>query len=143
MQINLYNRLVLRARLVHHEAYRTHPYTDSTGNLSIGIGHNLTANGLPDRMIEELFEMDLAIAEDELRGFPWWHRLDPIRKTVLVELNFNMGLKTLQTFKKMLAALTAGDYKQASVELVDSKWYAQVGAERGHHLANTLETGHH
>jgi lysozyme len=40
---------------------------------------------------------------------------------------FNLGLTRLLGFKKFLAAMEAGDWKTAGVEMLDSKWARQVG----------------
>lgn len=143
MTLSTYDKYQLRARTIHHEGERSKPYIDSVGNVTIGMGHNLTENGLSDKMIQELFEQDLAIAEEELRGFLWWHKLDGVRQGVLIELNFNIGIKSFNTFKRMIANVELGDFRQASLELINSLWYTQVGGERGLHMATVLETGHY
>jgi len=46
---------------------------------------------------------------------------------VLLNMMFNMGMTRLAGFKKMLAALDAGDYAEMAVQMMDSKWATQVG----------------
>ena len=50
---------------------------------------------------------------------------------------FNLGITRLQKFKKMFAALNAGDYHKASEEGLDSKWAKQV-YNRAKRLMNRL-----
>jgi lysozyme len=40
---------------------------------------------------------------------------------------FNIGKGRLSGFKKMISAIEQGDYEKAAAEMVDSKWYNQVG----------------
>lgn len=40
---------------------------------------------------------------------------------------FNLGLTKLNKFVEMRKALLKGDYNKAADEMIDSKWYNQVG----------------
>jgi lysozyme len=40
---------------------------------------------------------------------------------------FNLGRSRLGKFKKMIEAVNEGDYEKAAEEMIDSKWYHQVG----------------
>lgn len=131
----------LRERLIDHEGYEPLPYTDSQGKITIGVGHNLTDNGLPDHIIDALLDYDIGIARNELdRIHPKWREYRPNRKDALTELMFNMGAPSLLTFKKMWAAIEAEDWAEAAVQLLDSKYARQVGM-RAHVIADLLEDG--
>ena len=41
---------------------------------------------------------------------------------------FNIGVAGVLKFKKMIAAIERKDFKQAALEMDDSKWSKQVGA---------------
>ena len=51
----------------------------------------------------------------------------PTAQRVLVNMAFNLGRNRLSKFKNMLKAVNEGDYQKAADEMVDSKWYRQVG----------------
>jgi lysozyme len=53
---------------------------------------------------------------------------------------FNLGIARLRGFKKMLAAMQAGDVETAAKEMLDSTWAKQVGA-RAHRLAAQWRAG--
>ena len=132
----------LEERLRRHEGEEQFPYTDTQGKITIGVGHNLTDNGLPDHIIEALFQWDIGIARNELdRIHPNWRGYTPKRRDCLVELVFNMGAPTLQTFVKMWAAIEAEDWPEAAAELLNSRWAVQVGPRRSATLADMLEDG--
>lgn len=50
-----------KALIEHHEGRRAHPYTDTTGNLTIGVGRNLSDRGLSADEIDLLFANDLVM----------------------------------------------------------------------------------
>lgn len=128
-------------RIKQNEALRLRLYPDSVGKLTIGWGHNIQDKGISQAVADMMFDEDLHDAEaDLLRELPWTTMLDPVRKEVLVEMSFNMGIKSLLTFKATLSALQTGDYKQAAGHMLDSLWHKQVGA-RAETLAKIIETG--
>ena len=64
---------------------------------------------------------------EQLSNLDFWYDLTPERRSVLINMAYNLGVNGLINFKKMIAALKIGDYEKASVEMKDSKWYRQVG----------------
>jgi lysozyme len=59
---------------------------------------------------------------------------------VLVDMIFNLGLTRFLLFKNLNAALAAGDYLRAAHEMLDSRWYRQVG-RRARKLRHIMLTG--
>lgn len=131
----------LEAHLVEDEERRLKLYPDSRGKMTIGIGHNLTDNGISLHICEELFTEDIDIAVAELnRRLPWWTKVDDVRQLVLVDMSFNMGIDRLLEFKKFLAAVEAGDYSTACSEMQNSAWFTEVG-QRAVRLQAMMRTG--
>ena len=123
-----------------YEGLNLCPYTCPTGHLTIGYGHNLE-NGISLEVAEQLLQSDMAQAKLEVGGsIPFSNKLDEVRQYVLVDMCFNMGLKKLLTFKKMLAALEKRYYDRAAYEMLNSRWAAQVG-RRATELAKMMKTG--
>lgn len=122
-----------------YEGFSKLPYKCPTGHLTIGYGHNLE-NGISKEAAEFILQEDLARAERAVKNsFPWWWKLDDARQFVLVDMAFNMG-PGLKGFKKMLAAVEAGDFDKAAEEMLASKWAAQVG-RRAVELSKIMEKG--
>ena len=116
------------------------PYKCPTGHLTIGYGHNLE-HGISKEVAELLLRQDIEIAMKQVKKtFVWWPKLTEARLFVLVDMVYNMGLSSVYGFKKMLAALQAGDYTKAAKEMLDSKWARQVG-KRAKENAQMMETG--
>lgn len=109
------------------EALRLRLYLDSVGKATIGYGHNIEDLGISENIAELILEEDFTNVLEELdRNLPWWRELCLSRRRGLVNMAFNLGLPRLLGFKKMLAALKAGDGELAAQEALDSKWAHQV-----------------
>lgn len=128
------------AYIRHYEGFSKLPYKCPTGHLTIGYGHNLE-NGISTKAALFILQEDLTRAERAVKdAFPWWWKLNDARQFVLVDMAFNMGLAGLKGFKKMLAAIEAGDFETAAKEMLASKWAAQVG-RRAVELSKIMEKG--
>src|SRR3990167_6592863 len=131
----------LKEQIILHEGIRLKPYNDTKGKLTIGVGHNLTDNGIPFEISEKLLEGDLIIAVLDLkRALPWFEKLDEIRQRVLIDMCFNLGINGLLKFVKTLKSIEEGEYKFASLQMLQSLWAQQVG-KRAIRLAEMMETG--
>lgn len=134
------NELLVR-QLVEEEDLKLHPYVDTVGKVTIGVGRNLTDVGISTAEAFVLLDSDIARAEADLdRVFPWWREMSDVRQRVLCDLCFNMGLTTLRTFERTLAAMARGDYAKAAVGMLASHWAEQVG-RRARRLAQMMATG--
>lgn len=140
----------LRRRLMVAEGKRNHLYRDTAegpgfegkpGYVTIGIGYNIDKRGLPDDIINLLFERDMLEAHLDVRvAFPWTKELDEARREVLEEMCFNMGIEKLKAFKATLGALQRREYTEAAGHLRDSLAYRQL-PKRYEALAKIIETG--
>ena len=73
-----------------------------------------------------LLKHDLQRHTREIRdNFPLEEQPDNAR-AVLIDMGYNVGVPTLMSFEGMLHAMHNRDYKQAAVELLDSKYAEQV-----------------
>lgn len=130
----------LRAQLVKHEGLRLLPYVDTVGKLTIGVGHNLTDNGLTAMQCMFILDDDVKDTINFLTTHcPWWATLDEVRQRAIADLAFNLKGKLLE-FKNMIAAIQAKDWGKASTELLNSKFATQTGT-RAADLAAQLLTG--
>ena len=131
----------LLASLRHHEGKRLRAYKDTEGKLTIGYGHNLDANGIPEWVAEALLDSQLyRYAFDTTRVVPSFHQLTDARQEVLVEMVFNMGVNGLAGFKRTLGYIEAQDWDKASTEMLDSVWATQVGT-RAKRLSRKFQAG--
>ncbi len=133
--------LKLRESIKRHEGFKKLPYNDTRGNLTIGYGRNLRSVGISETEADIMLNDDIINATVELYRFiPWTQNLDDSRKAAFIELNFNMGIEKLLGFRKMLDYAKENDWPNASKELLDSDWKAEVG-NRANDIAYVLENG--
>lgn len=136
-----YDREKLIDLIIYHEGLELKPYRCTAGHLTIGIGRNLDDRGITEDEARFLCQNDVDIVEQELvRKFPFVVGLGDVRIRVLLDMAFNLGIPRLSAFSKMWGALEEGDYKQAAVEMLDSRWARQVG-RRATRLSQMMETG--
>lgn len=132
------------------EGFRSNPYIDTVGVPTIGYG---TTNYYPDDPVTladppiskeaaaQLMQADLFTAlEDAQSLFSTFNGMNSVRQEVVCNMAYNLGKSRLAGFKKMIAACDAHDWLTAADEMIDSKWYQQVGA-RAQRLEQEMRTG--
>ena len=131
----------LRDQLVRHEGLRLKPYRDTAGKLTLGVGRNLDGVGISEAEAFALLAADVARAGAGLDArLPWWRGLDPVRRDVLVDMAFNMGVETLCGFVSTLAAVQERRFGGAADGMLRSAWAGQVKG-RATELAAMMRTG--
>ncbi len=131
-----------------HEGKKNKVYYDTMGIPTIGIGFNLNrydtdkrlkdigtsrqeileGKVLTDEQIYFLFEKDLNEARVTAQSFlPNFNEHPAKIQNVIIDMAFNLGTNRLAGFKKFREALLRKDYRTAANEMIDSKWYSQVG----------------
>jgi lysozyme len=127
--------------LKYHEGFRGSPYFDTRGFVTVGYGHNLDANPLTPEQAEAILVLDVAEVRRQLgKAAPWASGLDRVRLAALEDMAFQLGVRGLSGFRRMLAALKAGDMRTAEAEALDSQW-AHNHPERATRIARMLRTG--
>jgi len=129
---------IVKEDLIRHEGYVAEIYLDSENLPTFGIGHLVTEDdmeyswpvGTPvtDERILDVFHKDCDIAyKDACALVLNFAGQAPDAQRVLVNMAFNLGRNRLSKFKNMLKAVNEGKYLVAANEMIDSKWYSQVG----------------
>ncbi len=121
------------------EGFVAHAYQDSEGYWTIGYGRLIDerlGGGITKLEAEVLLLNDVGNSLADLdRALPWWRGVSPAWQRGLGNMAFNLGLPRLLGFKKMLAALEAGDGALAADEAKDSKWARQQVGDRANRIA--------
>jgi len=137
------NRKRLRSQLIYDEGVRSSAYTDSEGYLTIGVGRLIDENKggkLSADEIEYLLDNDIdKVINQTIREFDWYQDLTEIRKEVILNMVFNLGIGGVKKFKMMTNALKRHDWNEAAREMLDSKWSGQVG-QRAIRLSEAMRT---
>lgn len=109
-----------------HEGFRSRPYHCTAGKLTIGYGLNLEA-GITEDEATYLLKNRVNKLQTELANLSFWSDLSGVRRAVLIDMAYNLGINGLFKFRKMMAALANRDFDKAAAEMQDSRWYHQVG----------------
>lgn len=127
--------------LIRDEGFRSKPYRDTVGKLTIGIGRNLTDKGINKDEAVYLCGTDIREVERDLdMNLPWWRSLSVGRQMVLASMCFNMGWPVMSQFKNTIALVKMGEYEKAADAMLLSKWAGQVG-KRANRLADMMRKG--
>lgn len=130
----------IREMLINHEGNKTHLYKDSLGILTIGVGWNIQEKGLPSHIIDALLDYSIAEAQGYCVKYSWYLDLCQPRKDAIIDMMFNLGPSRFAGFKIFILLMANEDYKNASVEMLDSKWAKQVGG-RAQYLSKLIKNG--
>jgi lysozyme len=122
--------------------FQPKPYDCGDGKVTIGIGRNLTDDGISEDEGRYLFDNDLRQVRAEIvANVPFFFQLNDARQGVLLNMCFNMGIHHLMQREKMLEAMEAGDWKAAESELRTFHNYVGQVGDRARRLAEQLTTG--
>lgn len=123
-------------------------YTDHLGYPTFGIGHliiesdpeNGQAVGTPvsDDRVDAAFDADVEIVLSECKVlYPDFEDLPEEAQQIIANMMFNLGRPRLSKFVGMKRGVDEKDWNSAADEMVDSRWYRQVGA-RAERLVNRM-----
>jgi len=131
-------------RVCLHEGFRAKPYQDHLGNWTFGHGLTWISEEESKRIVNErllqimreLKTQHPACLDPNFYSDAEIEVLDEVVE-VTAEMAFQLGVAGVNKFKKMWAALEAGNYMLAQMEMLDSQWAEQT-PERAHELADVI-----
>jgi len=123
-------------------------YNDHLGYPTFGIGHLVREsdpeNGSPlgaevsEDRVNEAFDADIEIVLSDCNIlYPDFGDLPEEAQQIIANMMFNLGRPRLSKFVGMKRGVDAKDWNGAADEMVDSRWYRQVGA-RAERLVNRM-----
>ena len=123
-------------------------YNDHLGYPTFGIGHLViesdSENGqavgttVSEDRVAEAFDEDIkSVLRDCNILYPDFDDLPEEAQQIIANMMFNLGRPRLSKFAGMKRGVDARDWDVAADEMVDSRWYRQVGA-RAERLVNRM-----
>ncbi|GAA9913799.1 hypothetical protein VN0823_05240 [Helicobacter pylori] len=127
------SKLILAASflIVDSEGFSPSIYTDKTGHLTIGYGYNLSVYSYESKRITKPqaygFLTDILKENHKaLLSYGWYKNLDAMRRMVILDLSYNLGLSGLLKFKQFIKAIEDKNYALAVERLQKSPYFNQV-----------------
>ena len=119
-----------------HEGFRNSVYKDTLGKRTVGFGHLCVEDHWEDnkaydkKYLEEILEKDLQYAINQGEGMCQALKISDDAKFLIIEMIFQLGSAGVQKFRNMWSALGEDppNYKEASVQMLDSRWAKQTPA---------------
>ncbi len=132
--------------LAHEEGFRNKPYLCSEGYVTVGFGTKLHSR---KGMLPSEFPLDLdrasarVLMENDINKLHQKLVDSNVSSTylcipndcraVIQSMAYQLGVRGLLKFRKMWAALSKGDWHEASVQALDSRWAKQTPARAKRH----------
>ncbi|GAA6827066.1 hypothetical protein HpHNI20_02810 [Helicobacter pylori] len=127
------SKLILAASflIVDSEGFSLSIYTDKTGHPTIGYGYNLSVYSYEGKRITKpqaygLLTDILKENHKALLSYGWYKNLDAMRRMVILDLRYNLGLIGLFKFKQFIKAIEDKNYALAVEWLQKSPYFNQV-----------------
>lgn len=134
----------LKQQLIRDEGKIPFAYEDSEGWLTCGIGFLVDERKgarIPEAVMDYWLEYNIFETRSQLKQrCGWWLMLDDVRRDCIVNMAYQLGVDGVMGFKKMIAAIKAGDFHAAADEMLDSKWARQTPG-RAERLSMQMRTG--
>ncbi|WP_332246875.1 glycoside hydrolase family protein [Helicobacter pylori] len=129
------SKLILAASflIVDSERFSPSVYTDKTGHPTIGYGYNLSVYSYEGKRITKAYGLLTDILKENYKAilsYGWYKNLDAMRRMVILDLSYNLGLNGLLKFKQFIKAIEDKNYALAVERLQKSPYFNQVKKER-------------
>jgi len=128
-----------------HEGYVGVVYKDSLGIDTIGYGFAIKDLELDADVCDIILERKIKNLQDRVKNkFSWYKYMPPEIQDVVMEMCYQLGVTGVSKFKKTVAYLQNKEFKNASIEMLDSRWAKQT-PNRAKELSNRVkevEVGH-
>ncbi len=111
------------------ERFSPSVYTDKTGHPTIGYGYNLSVYSYESKRITKAYGLLTDILKENYKAilsYGWYKNLDAMRRMVILDLSYNLGLNGLLKFKQFIKAIEDKNYALAVERLQKSPYFNQV-----------------
>lgn len=141
-QSDSYTLKEVKQMLISDEGWVNKPYQDHLGYWTVGVGHNLQANSMPNKTVEQLLESD--IAKTEAVAFQvfgtQFGEFEKGRQLAILNMIFQMGGAGFRKFKRTIKAMKDNKWEDAAEYGMQSLWAKQTPA-RAKRVTQMLRTG--
>ena len=123
----------LKTRIKKNEGFSIKPYKDKLGNLTIGYGHLIKKNEVylknknqTHQYLLDLFQKDFKKTVEAYNVNFFKYNFNRKEERLLIEMIFQLGIKNVLKFKKMISNLKSKNKYLTAFEMMNSLWYKQT-----------------
>tara|TARA_R110000787_G_scaffold90427_1_gene190947 strand:+ start:217 stop:660 length:444 start_codon:yes stop_codon:yes gene_type:complete len=128
---------ILKKQLIEDEGCKYEIYLDHLGYKTFGIGHLCKATDpendldvgseVSKERVDECFLNDIEkVIEDCIILYDDFYTLPDEAQLIVANMMFNLGRPRLTNFIRMRKAVNEGNFAEAKMQMLDSKWAKQV-----------------
>jgi len=128
---------ILKKQLTEDEGCKYEIYLDHLGYKTFGIGHLCKATDpendlqvgseVSKERVDECFLNDIdKVIEDCTILYDDFYTLPDEAQLIVANMMFNLGRPRLTNFIRMRKAINEGNFAEAKIQMLDSKWAKQV-----------------
>tara|TARA_R110000824_G_scaffold252782_1_gene441572 strand:- start:6575 stop:7018 length:444 start_codon:yes stop_codon:yes gene_type:complete len=128
---------ILKKQLIEDEGCKYEIYLDHLGYKTFGIGHLCKATDpendlevgseVSKERVDECFLNDIEkVIEDCIILYDDFYTLPDEAQLIVANMMFNLGRPRLTNFIRMRKAVNEGNFAEAKIQMLDSKWAKQV-----------------
>ena len=128
---------ILKQELTEDEGCKYEIYLDHLGYKTFGIGHLCKATDPENDLevgsevsrerVDECFLNDIEkVIEDCVILYDDFYTLPDEAQLIVANMMFNLGRPRLTNFVRMRKAVNEGNFAEAKIQMLDSKWAKQV-----------------
>ena len=132
-QLNKLHYKELKKRIKKNEGFSLTPYKDQLGYLTVGYGHlilpyetHLIQNKSSKTQLKKIFIQDFNLALNDYKKFIKHKTYKKKDEELLIEMVFQMGIKRVLMFKKLLSNMRKNNKHLVCFEMMNSLWYNQT-----------------
>ena len=122
-----------------HEGFSPVVYKCTAGYDTIGYGKRINYLKVTEEQAEEWLKEDLDHLKYVLADkYEWFLPAPQEVRDIVIEMSYQLGVKSFSRFRKTIFLLANKDYRAASTEMLDSKWARDDTPARALELSNKL-----
>ena len=123
-----------------HEGFSPVVYKCTADKLTIGYGKRVKYLKVTKEQAEEWLKEDLDHLKYVLADkYEWFLPAPQEVRDIVIEMSYQLGVKSFSKFKKTIFLLANKDYKAASTEMLDSKWARTDTPARAKELSDRMK----
>jgi len=126
-------------KIKEHEGFSSTVYKCPNGYDTVGYGQRVKYLKVTEEQAEQWLVDEVKDLQRRISAtFDWWEESPEDVKNVVVSMVYQMGLNAFSKFKKTIYLLETEQYKEASEEMLDSKWARKDSPNRAKELSDIL-----